>query len=345
MLRRVAPAVGLFFLAPLIAEFLLGNLPVTMLPALIILAPMYGGGALLIREVARRRGLGWPSIILLGLAYGVLEEGLTTQSLFNPNYAGQRLLDDGYIPALGMGAVWTLYVLTLHTVWSVSTPIALVEILAHDRRTRPWLGRVGLAVTALLFAIGIVVTTAINMWAWPYVASVPQLAGAAVAVVVLVAIALRQKRSAAVGTGPSAAVPASGPAPNVWLVGGAALLAGAIFMGLPRSIPARLSVLCYLLLYAGVIALVRWWSAQPGWDDRHRLALVGAALLTYAWHAFPEAPVVPAPPILDLVGNAVFALGAVVLIAVAATRLRREARPDRSGGPNVRGGTLLGPSS
>jgi hypothetical protein len=56
-----------------------------MLPALVVLAPMYGGGALLIREVVRRRGLGWPSIILLALACGVLEEGLITQSLFNPD--------------------------------------------------------------------------------------------------------------------------------------------------------------------------------------------------------------------------------------------------------------------
>jgi hypothetical protein len=58
MLRRIAPAVGLFFLAPFVAEFLLGDLPITMLPALVLLAPMYGGGAPLIREVVRRRGLG-----------------------------------------------------------------------------------------------------------------------------------------------------------------------------------------------------------------------------------------------------------------------------------------------
>lgn len=44
---RIAPAVILFFLAPLVAEFLLGNLPITMLSSLVVLAPMYGGGALL----------------------------------------------------------------------------------------------------------------------------------------------------------------------------------------------------------------------------------------------------------------------------------------------------------
>jgi len=44
--------------APLIAEYLLGNLPITMLGALVVLAPMYGGGAILIRETVRRAGLG-----------------------------------------------------------------------------------------------------------------------------------------------------------------------------------------------------------------------------------------------------------------------------------------------
>jgi hypothetical protein len=68
------------------------------------MAPMYGGGALVIREAVRRAGRGWPSILALGLAYGVLEEGLVTQSLFNRDYAGLRLLDPAYIPALGIGA-------------------------------------------------------------------------------------------------------------------------------------------------------------------------------------------------------------------------------------------------
>jgi hypothetical protein len=81
----VLPALGLFFLAPLVAEFLLGNLPITALFLLVILAPMYGGGALLIRETARRAGRGWPTLVVLALAYGVLEEGIATMSLFNPN--------------------------------------------------------------------------------------------------------------------------------------------------------------------------------------------------------------------------------------------------------------------
>ena len=104
-MRRVAPAVALFFVAPFVAEFLLGNLPITLLGALVVLGPLYGGGALLIREVARRRGLGWGAILTLGLAYAVIEEALALQTLFNPNYLklNLHLLEPAYIPALGMG--------------------------------------------------------------------------------------------------------------------------------------------------------------------------------------------------------------------------------------------------
>src|SRR5271170_1262481 len=159
--NRVAPAVGLFFLAPLVAEFLLGNLPIKLLPALVMLAPMYGGGALLIRETVRRMGRGWPSILLLALAFGILEEAFATQSLFNPDYLGMHfgLLKAAYIPALGMGGWWTIFVLNLHMVWSITTPIALVEGMVPEQSKTPWLGRVGLGVTSVVFAFGLVATT------------------------------------------------------------------------------------------------------------------------------------------------------------------------------------------
>ncbi|MCM3869292.1 MAG: hypothetical protein ND895_01175, partial [Pyrinomonadaceae bacterium] len=126
-LRRIAPALTLLVLSPLVAEFLLGDFSIRQLGILIFLLPQYGGGALLVRETARRAGKGWPSIIVLALAYALIEEGFTTQSLFNPNYAGLRLLDYGFIPALGTSLDWAVFVLTLHIVWSVSTCIAIAE--------------------------------------------------------------------------------------------------------------------------------------------------------------------------------------------------------------------------
>jgi hypothetical protein len=149
-LRRLAPAIWLLVLAPFVAEFLLGDFSVRSLGLLLVFVPLYGGGALLIREVIRRTGRGWPSIVLLATAYALVEEGFATQSLFNPNYAGQHLLAYGYVPALGTSPVWAVFVLSIHVVWSISTPILIAEGLAGDRRTTPWLGRIGLAVVAAL---------------------------------------------------------------------------------------------------------------------------------------------------------------------------------------------------
>ncbi|MED2040260.1 hypothetical protein P4V58_24500 [Bacillus wiedmannii] len=102
--RRITLTLGLFFLSPLVAEYLLGNISISAIAALPFLALMYGCGSILIREITRRRGYGWPTMILMGLAYGILEEGLITQSLFNPSYANANLLSNAPIPELGISA-------------------------------------------------------------------------------------------------------------------------------------------------------------------------------------------------------------------------------------------------
>ena len=136
--RSVPAAITLFFVAPFVAEYLLGDLSLKLLPALIVMAPMYGGGALLIREAVRRKGRGWPTILCLGAAYALLEEGLVTQSLFNPDYLKLHLhfLAPAHIAWLGTGAWWTLLMLNLHTFWSIGVSIALVEGLVSGERER-----------------------------------------------------------------------------------------------------------------------------------------------------------------------------------------------------------------
>lgn len=99
------------------------------------------------------------------------------QSLFNSNYLGQnlRLLQTAYIPAIGIGGWWTIYVLTLHTVWSISMSIALTEAPFPDRETSPWLRRTGFIVTVLLFALGAILMTKITFKGDPFVATLRQL--------------------------------------------------------------------------------------------------------------------------------------------------------------------------
>jgi hypothetical protein len=141
--RKIFAVISLFLVAPLVAEYLLGDLPLKLLSALIVLAPAYGGGALLIRETARRTGRGWPTMLMLGAAYTLIGEGLVSQSLFNPDYMQKHwhLLYPAYLPALGIGGWWTLLMFNLHTFWSMGVSIALVEALFPADAEAPWLGR------------------------------------------------------------------------------------------------------------------------------------------------------------------------------------------------------------
>jgi hypothetical protein len=323
-MKRVLPAIGLFFIAPLVAEFLLGNIPITMLGAMVLLAPMYGGGALLIRELVRRTGRGWPSILLLGLAYGILEEAYMTQSLFNPDYLNLNmgLLKPAYISALAIGGWWTIFVLTLHTVWSISVSIGLTESLVPNRATTPWLKGTGLTITTILFAAAAIGAGrfAIKTDKHHFVASTPQFAWAGVVCAVIIAIAFLLPRRSA--------VPAqtSGSAPSPWLVGALALIAASIFMVVPNAWAWK-AVGIYIVLYLIMIAAVYVWSHRAGWDGRHRLGLAAGAALAYGWHAFIENPAVGKT---GRVGNAVFALALIVLLAIAARKNVRNPAENRA---------------
>src|SRR5579884_3628370 len=117
-MQRWLFALALIMIAPLVAEVLSGSTPITQPGLLLVDLLIYGPGALLIRELVRRRQRGWTSILLLGVAYGLVEEGLALQSLFDPHYGtvalwGARLF--------GVNWVYTTVVLTwIHPVWSVA---------------------------------------------------------------------------------------------------------------------------------------------------------------------------------------------------------------------------------
>jgi hypothetical protein len=312
-LRRVSPAIGLYFVAPLVAEYLLGDLPLKLLGVLAILAPLYGGGALLIREVVRRTGRGWPSIFVLAFAYAVFEEAFTTQTLFNPNYLNLNLhlLQPAYIPALGIGIWWTVFVLTLHTVWSISVSIALVEALVPDRATTPWLRGTGLTVTSILFTLAAIATTAQQIKTSHFVASTAQFCvSAVVCVASIVAAFLLPARSAP-------RMPGSAPSP--WFIGAAALLAGSIFLIVPPTW-AWAAVAIYLLMDLTMIAAISALSHREGWNGLHRLALAGGAALAYAWHAFVQHPAVGDAGRSTRIGNIIFAAALIGLLVVAARR-------------------------
>ncbi len=86
---RTWPAVlPLFVLPGITAETLTGSTPILvyLTNPFSVLANtlLYGSGAIVTCELARRRGLGWISIMLLGAVYGIFEEGLVVNTWANP---------------------------------------------------------------------------------------------------------------------------------------------------------------------------------------------------------------------------------------------------------------------
>lgn len=306
--RRVAPALALFFMSPFVAEFLLGDFAIDAAWLILVVGPMYGGGALVVREVSRRLGRGWPTIVLLALAYGLLEEGIVIQTLFNPNYLGLHLLQQAYLPALGIGGWWTVFVLTIHMVWSISVPIALVEALYADRRTTPWLGNIGLGVAVCLLIAGAVLVHSATAKQDPFTASIPQRISIGVLIVVITAAALRWRPSAA---------PTAGSVPTVWIVALATFVLGLAFMTAHMAVQGWPDAAAALGIDVAGFGLLLTWSRRAGWTSRHTLAAASGALMVYAGYGFPQEPVVGSKGTVDLIGNAVCAAIAITLLVLA----------------------------
>lgn len=313
---RVAPAFVLFFLSPFVAEYLLGDFCLDYLGLMLVMAPMYGGGALAIREISRRLGKGWPTMLILALAYGLLEEGIVIQTLFNPHYLGLHLLAAGWVPSLGIGVWWTSFVLTLHVVWSISTPIALTEGMFAERRATPWLGKTGLAVALVLLAAGALLNGRFQWHHDPFRASVRQLATVVVLIVALILIAVGRR-----DTKPAT----ESPAPSPWHVGAVALALGLLFLTLNRVLRGwPLAGVQALLDVAAVVGFAAW-SRLTRWTPTQTLAAAGGALLTYAVNDFGQKPVRGGAGHIPLISHMVFAAIAVMLLAVAVNSRRKVA--------------------
>ncbi|WP_051165665.1 hypothetical protein [Amycolatopsis orientalis] len=267
--RKTAVA-ALAALSPFFAEFLLGDQYLSGPPQagrqLVMFAmfvTLYGAGAVLIREAARRMNRGWPTIIALALAYGVAEEGLLTQTLFNPHYLDLDLLKPAYVPWLGIGGQWTVYVLTLHVVWSIATPIAIAE--AFFGRTS-WLRRPGLWAWSGVLAIGCAATFFVSYQMRHFLASPAQLVGAFLVAAVLVFGTLRRTVTPK---------PVRG---NGWLGFAVGAIASTLFQVVMQKslLPPWPNVVVMLALEAAVVAYAI--RVRPP-----AISLAAGATVTYGW--------------------------------------------------------------
>ena len=349
---RLVPVIALLLIAPWTAECSWGGFTLIGMPfVVLVLAPMYGGAALLIRETARRLGLGWPGIALLAAAFGVVQAGLVDQSLFNPGFlddtqfAGTRAAAEAtLVPGLGFSARQAVDYVGNHVVLTICAPIALVEsYLGAGRRARPWLGRPGLAVAALLWLGGSLLVFADDGGRKNFLASPVQLAFATGVALALVAVALLRHRHA--GPPPTAPTPGptstrptlaglppagrphteAGPPRPLWpaLVVAVAYVGSTIAPGWPGVVLA--------LALAGIAAvLLTRWSRRPGWGQRHVLATGSAGLVVAAALAYTVPTYAPASPAAALVGDVAISVIVLLLVGgawwrITAARVRRRA--------------------
>ncbi len=153
LLSDIAPVLVLFILSPVIAELLFGSTPVSRASQLIPESLFYGSGALLIREFVRRRNLGWFSVIVMGIAFGIIEECITLQSVFNPNFMGNDLT---YGRLWGVNWVWGMCIIGYHAIWSITIPIFFTELLFPSRKKQSWLNITGIIIFTILFILSAV---------------------------------------------------------------------------------------------------------------------------------------------------------------------------------------------
>jgi hypothetical protein len=137
------PVMFLFVLTPGIPEYLSASSQITLLvlnPIAFFLflganIALYGSGVLLIREAMIRWKKGWASVFLLGVAYGIVEEGVALWTLFNPNAPPVGNLGI-YGHWLGVNWVWTAGLLIFHSVYSIGLPIFLFGLVFPELKSK-----------------------------------------------------------------------------------------------------------------------------------------------------------------------------------------------------------------
>jgi hypothetical protein len=281
-LNCVAPALLLAFLAPMFTEVLPGATRFSSLFVFPIEMAVWGGGAVMARALVRSRGLGWWSLLCLGLALSVAEEFLIQQTSVAPMVI--RLKGETWARAFDINYVYLIWALVYESVWVVLMSTLAAELVFPDRQKEPWLNRTGSIVTGVMFLVGCFFA----WFTWTQIARTkvfhqPQftpplhwLLTAAAAIILLIVAALRMpKRPPASALSP----------PWPWLLGIFSAAWAVLWFGLvvlafgfaPQVPPGAVAVAALAIVVLLLIFVPRW-VASGAWTRRHDVALLAGAL-------------------------------------------------------------------
>jgi hypothetical protein len=327
---RIAAVVVLVLLSPLIGEVLSGATRLSYIFAYVPEVMFWGCGTLLIREVVRRWGGNWTSMLLLGLALSVAEEFIVQQTSLAPMpWLGTREM---YGRVWEVSWIYFLFMLAFESVTITLVPVQIVELIFPKRRKEPWLRTRGLVIASVLFVVGAWVA----WFLWVRIARiqvfhVPDYKPAtvmfllgllAIAVLVLAGYVLRRSR---VGATPLH------KAPSPWVVLPASLLLGfpwyllmiLIFVPLPKPPALWIPVTATLGWAAMTVVLLRRWASASGWGEMQEWALSFGVLLVCMTAGFLGSNLWPKT---DIMFKLVLNLLAVAGMIVLARRIRQRAR-------------------
>lgn len=142
---------ALLLLAPFTGEVLSSNVPASLFvlrPQMILFAFLtYSVPVLLLRELWVARGRSPWALFACGLAYGLFNEGLLARTLLLSEHLPVPTFD-GYLFAGGLNLSWGIAILVWHAIFSVATPIAVVDALWPKAAGARWLSR-GWSIAAL----------------------------------------------------------------------------------------------------------------------------------------------------------------------------------------------------
>ena len=329
--RFRGPIWTLLVLAPVIAEVLSGSTRISFIFVLIPEIMVWGGGALLGRELVRRWRAGAVSLLLLGLALSIAEEFIIQQTSLAPlPFPGANA---SYGRFWGVNWVYFLFMLAYESVWVVLVPVQVTELLFPAHRDQPWLRKRGIVATCVAFLLG-------SFMAWygwtqqarprlkaaPYQPPVSAIAAglAAIVLLVLAAYLLRAR-------GHSGQSESRRPL-SPWLIGVIAFILSTAWwclmtciFGPPPAFAAWLPLSLGVVWSLMAFALVVHWSAAAGWSDKHRCALSFGATMSCMLPAFlSTAGWLP----MDLIGKIILNVLALIgLILLARSVWRRDSVP------------------